>query len=125
VKGKVKTDKIGKIGDFAADLKPIIKEIDGTSIAIYRFQNKYYAYVNQCPHQGGPPCEGIVLPKVQYEILESGSFKEAVSSEHHDIVCPWHGVEFDLESGVCLADTRLRLKKYDVLVEGEDVLIRK
>ncbi|MDA4129766.1 MAG: Rieske 2Fe-2S domain-containing protein [Thaumarchaeota archaeon] len=121
----MKTDKIGKVVDFTADLKPIINEIDGTSIAVYRFQNRYFAYVNQCPHQGGPSCEGIVLPKVQCKILEGGSFEEIVSSEQYIIVCPWHGVEFDLESGVCLADTRLRLKKYEAFAEGEDVLIRK
>lgn len=121
----MQTDKVGKVSDFASDLKPVIKEIEGTSIAVYRFQNRYYAYVNQCPHQGGPPCEGIVLPQVQIEMFERGSFREVVSSDQYNIVCPWHGVEFDLKSGVCLADKRLRLKQYEVIVQGEDLFIKK
>ena len=117
--------KVCKVGDFTGDLKPIINEVDGTSVAVYRFQDRYYAFVNQCPHQGGPTCEGIVLPKSQYEIFEGGSFRESISSDQYNIVCPWHGVEFDLETGQCLADKRLRLKQYDVVLDGEDVTILK
>jgi len=41
---------------------------------------------------------------------------------NHDemhIVCPWHGWEYDLETGVMVADRTFRLRKYDV-VEKED-----
>ena len=27
-------------------------------------------------------------------------------------VCPWHGYEYDLKTGECAADRRLRLKSY-------------
>src|SRR5262245_47840755 len=40
-----------------------------TGIGVYRFGGKLVAYENLCPHQGGPACEGIVMPKVEEVIL--------------------------------------------------------
>jgi nitrite reductase (NADH) small subunit len=114
--------KVAKVSDFV-DLKPILAEIDGASVAVYRLGDRYYAYLNQCPHQGGPSCEGIVVPNVRYEITDGGYCREISPSDQFNIACPWHGVEFDLESGICLADRRLRLKRYDVVVESEDVAV--
>ena len=37
------------------------------------------------------------------------------SDEHVNFVCPWHGYEYDLKTGECVADRRLRLKKYNVV----------
>jgi nitrite reductase/ring-hydroxylating ferredoxin subunit len=39
------------------------------------------------------------------------------------IACPWHGVEFDLVTGICRADPRYRLRSFEVLLEGEDVFL--
>ena len=37
-----------------------------------------------------------------------------------ELVCPWHGWEYDLESGVMVADRTFKLRKYDVVEkEGE------
>ena len=38
-------------------------------------------------------------------------------------VCPWHGYEYDLKNGECVADRRLRLKKFNVITKGEDVYV--
>ena len=38
--------------------------------------------------------------------------------------CPWHGWEFDLETGACLDDPALRAAVYPVRVEGDRVLVR-
>ena len=43
-------------------------------------------------------------------------------SEHEiHIVCPWHGYEYDLATGECVGDRRLRLTKYPVVVRGDDL----
>ena len=38
-------------------------------------------------------------------------------------VCPWHGVEYDMFTGECVSDRRLKLKKYDVIEKGDDIYV--
>ena len=33
-------------------------------------------------------------------------------------VCPWHGYEYDMKTGECVSDRRLKLKKYEVVQKG-------
>jgi len=89
---------------------------DRIEVGIYRHAGAYYAYRNQCLHQGGPACEGVMLPRVEDvfgpdKILLGQKFDEG---EMH-IVCPWHGWEYKLETGECAADARLRLQRFAVL----------
>ncbi|MFI5419750.1 MAG: Rieske (2Fe-2S) protein [Nitrososphaerales archaeon] len=115
--------RVAKTSDFS-ELRPIFVNKEGSSIAIYRFRGKYYAYANQCPHQAGPACEGVVIGNNEAELLGGGRVREYVSEERKNIVCPWHGVEFDLESGVCRADPRYSLRSYIVVVEDGEVSIK-
>ncbi len=42
------------------------------------------------------------------------------------LVCPWHGREFDIESGEALFDPSVRVKVYEAGVEnGQIVLVRR
>jgi len=49
-------------------------------IAIFHLEDRYLTISNECPHKGGPLCDGIV----------SGT----------TVVCPLHGRRFDLETGM-------------------------
>ncbi|MEO7143501.1 MAG: nitrite reductase small subunit NirD [Bryobacteraceae bacterium] len=53
--------------------------LGGIEIAIFNLGDRFVAIENQCPHQGGPLCDGIV----------SGT----------TVVCPLHGWRFDLDTG--------------------------
>jgi nitrite reductase (NADH) small subunit len=37
------------------------------------------------------------------------------------VICPWHGYEFDIETGRHPGDTRYRLRSVDVTLRGEEV----
>lgn len=39
------------------------------------------------------------------------------------LTCPGHGYRFDLRTGACEHDARLRLKRYRVSIVGDDVWI--
>ena len=107
------------------DLKPKFVDIGGSKVGVYRYLGKYYAYLNQCPHQGGPACEGLLLGNVEAEVLEHGKVKEFVSRERFDITCPWHGAEFDLATGISRANSRDRLRAFEVLVQDGMVSVKK
>ncbi len=109
--------------DAFVDLKPIFVHVGSLKIAVYKFRGRFYAYLDRCPHQGGPSCEGIVIGHVESEILSDGSVKKFMSTEKYNIACPWHGYEYDLTTGISRANPREMLKSYEVVVEGSEVLV--
>jgi nitrite reductase (NADH) small subunit len=40
------------------------------------------------------------------------------------LVCPWHGLEYHIPTGQCLAFPNIKLRRYDVSVEDGQVVIR-
>jgi nitrite reductase (NADH) small subunit len=101
-----------------------IVEVDHAEIAIINHRGEFYAYRNFCPHQGGPACEGKMMPQVVDYIGIDGSYQGQTFDETDPhIVCPWHGYEFHLSDGTHVCDKRLRLHKYKVSNEGGDVYL--
>lgn len=91
-----------------------IVSIDDLEIGVFRHGNHYVAYRNLCPHQGGPACEGVVVPCVTAVLDEDRSFRRN-DFDRTDLhfVCPWHGYEFRMATGECVGDPKLRLNKYE------------
>lgn len=101
--------------DELADNEVKIVEVGSVEIGVFREGDCYYAYRNLCPHQGGPVCEGIRIPKVEIELDDEKKFRRhAFNTDEMHFVCPWHGWEFKLETGEAAADPRIRLKRYSV-----------
>ena len=48
-----------------------------TEIGVYRANGKLYAYQNLCAHQGGPACEGLLMPKVEEVIARDQTYPGA------------------------------------------------
>lgn len=96
-----------------------------TQIGVYQRKGSFYAYENICRHQGGPVCEGSLIGKVQTILDDDKSvIEEIFSQDELHIVCPWHGWEYNLETGESVGDKRFRLKRYEVLErEGEVYVI--
>ena len=114
---------VGKTSELE-EAQPCIV-VDGTTeIGIYRFHNKFYAYENLCPHQGGPACEGLLIPQIE-EIINSDKTYRGMKFNYQNlhIVCPWHGWEYELESGEMVADRQFKLRKFEVIEEGEEIFV--
>jgi nitrite reductase/ring-hydroxylating ferredoxin subunit len=95
-----------------------------TEVGIFRERGRYFAYANLCLHQGGPACEGIVIPKVEDVLAPDKTFQGQMfnDSELH-FVCPWHGWEYDIETGVCIGDRRFKLKRFEVVEKDGSVYV--
>jgi nitrite reductase/ring-hydroxylating ferredoxin subunit len=101
-----------------------IVQLGQLEVAVIRQGGKYYAYRNLCPHQGGPACEGVRMPRVIDVINPDGTFKgQSFDQDDIHIVCPWHGYEFHLATGENVCDKRLRLKKYEVVEHGGEIFV--
>lgn len=79
----------------------LVVDVGETTIGIFRTAGRLYAYLNKCAHQGGPVCQGKIIPRVDEVIDERGEshgFKFVEEDLH--IVCPWHGFEYNIKTGV-------------------------
>src|ERR1700735_4247984 len=79
----------------------LVVDIGDKTIGKFRGEGKLYAWENRCAHQGGPVCQGKIIPRVT-EIIEPGGESRgfAFDESHLHIVCPWHGFEYDIKTGV-------------------------
>jgi nitrite reductase/ring-hydroxylating ferredoxin subunit len=92
-------------------------------IGVFCKDGMYYAYSNTCVHQGGPACEGIMINRVVDVIGADRTYQGQIFGDEVHFVCPWHGYEYELKTGTCVGDRRLRLKKYEVVHRGEDIFV--
>ena len=97
----------------------IIVDVNGRSIGVFRVDGVFYALLNRCPHQGAELCRGHLSGSL--ESTRPGEYRFDRSRKL--LVCPWHGWEFDLETGRSYCDPlRSRVRAYPVRVERGDVL---
>jgi nitrite reductase/ring-hydroxylating ferredoxin subunit len=92
-------------------------------IGVFHKDGAYYAYSNYCVHSGGPACEGLMINKVLDIIGEDRTYQGQTFSDEMHFVCPWHGYEYELKTGVCVGDRKLKLKKFDVVQRGGDIYV--
>jgi nitrite reductase/ring-hydroxylating ferredoxin subunit len=72
-----------------------IVDVGGRSIGVFRVEESFFGIRNRCPHQGGPLCVGHVLG----DAVADAPGSARISSDPLRIACPWHGWEYDLDSG--------------------------
>jgi len=115
--------KIGKAAAFPNPGRKVI-DVDGTAVGVFRFNGKFTAYENVCPHMGGPVCQGKIIARVEELVADDKTtLGFSFSKDQTNIVCPWHGYEFDIATGQHQGNSRLRLRPVKVdVVEGELVV---
>lgn len=109
-----------------SDLGPgdrLIVNLEGRSIGVFNVNGEYCAVRNQCPHQGGPVCEGIIVKTLKACVEPDGEVREFYDPRQLALCCPNHGIEFDVRTGACLANPRWRLRVYDTKVENDRVVV--
>jgi nitrite reductase/ring-hydroxylating ferredoxin subunit len=80
-----------------------VVQASGKAIAVFNCDGSYYAIDNSCKHRGGPLGEGTLAGTV--------------------VSCPWHGWGYDVTSGACDVDPSISAQRYEVKVEGDDILV--
>jgi nitrite reductase/ring-hydroxylating ferredoxin subunit len=78
-------------------------EIKGRQVAVFNTGGTLHAIDNICKHQGGPLAEGEVDGTV--------------------VACPWHGWTYDVTTGLSPDDPDCSVDRFEVRVEGDDVLV--
>ena len=78
-------------------------EINGKPVAVFNVNGNFYAINDVCGHRGGPLGEGEL--------------------DGNTVICPWHGWRYDVTTGANELVPDLPTNRYDVRIEGDDVLI--
>jgi nitrite reductase/ring-hydroxylating ferredoxin subunit len=95
--------RVGSLAEVRAG-KRVIAKAAGQWVAVFATEDAVVATQGRCPHASGPLHEGEV--------------------EGHRLTCPWHGWSFDLRNGECEEDPELFLHRYEVVLSGDDILVR-
>jgi nitrite reductase/ring-hydroxylating ferredoxin subunit len=106
------------IADAPAEGSARLLEIGGVRVGLFRVGNDLHALADRCPHRGAPLCSGRVTTPITYEDGELSLGPRASA-----LRCPWHKWEFDIATGRCLVDDKLRVRSYDVRVEGNEIVV--
>ena len=97
--------------------------LDALEVGIFRFGDRVVAYENVCPHAGGPVCQGKIFNQVEELITADKKSAGLRFGKRRHIVCPWHGYEFDLETGCHPGDASVRLTPVKVAVRNGQVFV--
>jgi nitrite reductase/ring-hydroxylating ferredoxin subunit len=96
--------KVANTSDLPAGASVVI-EVGGRSIALFNVQGEFFALDNTCMHRGGPLGEGFV------------------DQTNLTVQCPWHGWTYSLATGASPIGSMAKVEKFDVKIEGEEVMI--
>ena len=75
----------------------------GEEMAVFKIDGQLYGIQNICPHEGGQLCNGWI--------------------ENGEVVCPLHRYRFDLKTGACSTDPKLRVKVFRLVAQGEQFML--
>jgi nitrite reductase (NADH) small subunit len=76
---------------------------EGRIFAVYNVEGIYHVMDGICPHAGGPLGKGTLRGNI--------------------VTCPWHGWQFDVQTGHHCLNQRICQTQYDVTIENGHVVI--
>lgn len=120
----LETILVGKVEDFDDPGKKVV-QVGEDEYGVFCLGGEFFAWKNECPHQGGPVCQGRIFRRV-VEVLAADNTalgRDYADDGRTNIVCPWHGMEFDIRTGEFPGNKDMHLQGATVQVQGGDVLI--
>jgi nitrite reductase (NADH) small subunit len=93
-------------------------EIRGHRVGLFRVGGGLHALADRCPHRGAPLCAGRITTPIE---VHDGEL--ALARRASVVRCPWHKWEFEIATGRCLVDDKLRVRTYAVRVEADEIVV--
>ena len=117
----MKKVRVGSVSELPPGSRRVVA-VGKLEIGVFNVDGEFHGLPNVCVHQWAPLCFGEVTGTL--EASAETNWKPEWTKEGRILVCPWHSAEFDITTGECLSIPGKRVRKYDVVVEDEDVFIR-
>lgn len=116
--------EIGTVDEFPAERGTPVT-VQGVRLAVFNLGGEFYAVGDNCPHKNLPLHLAGQPRFVGEEIAEKyggGATRGDVDPDDRSIRCPWHYMEWDLETG-CNEPSGKCIPTYPVTVEDDTVLV--
>jgi len=95
-------------------------DVDGRPVGVISVGQEFFAVSDRCPHMGASMCTG----SLSGTMVAAGPQELVYGMADRVLRCPWHGWEFDLESGRSLLEpARVGLRTYRVTAEDGHVVL--
>jgi nitrite reductase (NADH) small subunit len=107
--------ELGPLSDFPEGSHRVV-QAGGRRVGVFNIRGNLYALPNLCPHQTGPLCESARLTGTLVATRET-DWKPAWVFDGEIVTCPWHGLEYHVPTGRCLALPEISIRTYEVKVE--------
>jgi len=78
--------------------------VEGRPIALFNLGGEFVALDNRCPHRGGSLGEGEIKGDI--------------------VICPWHGWEFNCNTGKAIENDDVIVKTYPVENRDDEIFIK-
>jgi nitrite reductase (NADH) small subunit len=95
--------KLARSSDIPEGKSILVKTSDGLEIVLFKFKGEIFALENACPHKGGPLAEGEI---------EGGI-----------VTCPWHGWQFEVQTGSCQNMPGEEAHKFELKIIDDDIYL--
>jgi 3-phenylpropionate/trans-cinnamate dioxygenase ferredoxin subunit len=116
----VKRQVVARALDVAPGQCKIVN-VNGREIGVFNLNGEYFALANRCPHEGGPLCQGHIIPLIQSD----GPGQYRLTRHKEFLRCPWHGWEFEIRTGQSWCDPKsTRARQFEVKVESGETLVK-
>src|SRR3954453_3632109 len=125
----------GRVADFPEGTHRVV-EVDGREVGVFNIGGRVYGVADRGAHQGGAGCAGgggtghlggpvCAGRRVTGTLVADGEdgWRARWAFEGEVIACPWHGLEYHVPTGRCLAYPEIRIRRYDVAVRGDEVVV--
>ncbi len=116
---------VGTPDEIAPGQRKIVVPFRGRAgIGVFNVNDCFYALRNLCPHKLGPLCTGAVTGRMVADLPPSAGDEVVTLAQDGEIIrCPWHLWEFEIATGRCLVDHRVRVKTYPVSIEDGQLVV--
>src|SRR3954451_19055565 len=115
---------VGAITEFPEGSHKVVK-VGRREIGVFNVGGRLYGLPNLCPHQLGPLCAADRLTgTLEYEPDASGAWRLGWVHDGEIVQCPWHGLEYHVPTGRCLAYPEVVLRRFEVVAEDGLVKVR-
>jgi 3-phenylpropionate/trans-cinnamate dioxygenase ferredoxin subunit len=96
-----------------------VVDVAGRPVGIISVGREFFAVADRCPHMGASMCAG----SLGGTMVPSDPHEHVYGMDERVIRCPWHGWEFDLETGRSLLEPRRYGLKTYLVTEDDGQLV--
>jgi nitrite reductase/ring-hydroxylating ferredoxin subunit len=114
----------GKVTYYAGGDRKVV-QCGESEVGVFNLDGEFFAWHNRCAHRAGPVCQGRLMKRVIEPVADDRTMRsQEYDQSETNIVCPWHGYEYNIKTGCHQGNSRVRLRKADMTIREGEIYVR-